>query len=782
MPWANIVSNESLGFITSETGAGYTWSANSRLNRITPWQNDPVSDPHGEAIYVRDEADGRFWSITPGPIRQSVDYEVRHGKGYTVFRHRSNGFIHETTQFVPVDDPVKISWVRLKNESNQPRRISLFSYLQWDLSDGDWQSSWSTQTSIDATGDVIFAKNGRRGVFANSLAFTALISPANADDQQHTCDRSEFLGRGGSLSSPLALEQSAELTGRAGQGFDQCAVSKTSVEVAPGETLQFAVLLGETSSAKGAEDLVACYSNPETWSTALEEVQTAWNDRLAGVQVQTPSSAINVMINDWLPYQNLSCRVWGRSSLYQSGGAYGYRDQLQDAAALVHHLPNLTREQILRHAAHQFVEGDVMHWWHPPHSLGIRTMFSDDLLWLPLFAAEYVDTTGDSSLWEEQVPFRHGEPLPAGEAEIMLTPTEAEESGSLYEHCCRALDRGLTTGRNGLPLMGCGDWNDGMNRVGIGGTGESVWMGFFIDFILGKMLPICEQRADHARLARYQGYREQLRAALHDAGWDGGWYRRAYFDDGTPLGTAAADECQIDALVQAWAVLSGADTPERASKAMQAAADRLVDKEAGLIQLLDPPFDQMENDPGYIKGYLPGVRENGGQYTHGILWFIRAMAELGEGSRAVELLEMITPVSHTKTAKGVATYKAEPYVVAADVYSQPPHAGRAGWSWYTGSAGWMWRVAVESILGITLVEGNTLRIDPRISTDWPEYRVTYRLADRKTIYDIQVHNPDGRQLGIAACELDGNALPVVNGAAEVPLSCDGKTHQITVTL
>ena len=321
-----------------------------------------------------------------------------------------------------------------------------------------------------------------------------------------------------------------------------------------------------------------------------------------------------------------------------------------------------------------------------------------------------------------------------------------------------------------------------MNRVGIGGTGESVWMGFFIDFILGKMLPVCEQRADHARLARYQSYREQLRAALHDAGWDGGWYRRAYFDDGTPLGTAAADECQIDALVQAWAVLSGADTPERASKAMQAAAERLVDKEAGLIQLLDPPFDQMENDPGYIKGYLPGVRENGGQYTHGILWFIRAMAELGEGSRAVELLEMITPVSHTKTAKGVATYKAEPYVVAADVYSQPPHAGRAGWSWYTGSAGWMWRVAVESILGITLVEGNTLRIDPRICTDWPEYGVTYRLADRKTIYDIQVHNPHRRQLDVTACELDGNAIPVANGAAEVPLSCDGKTHQVTVTL
>ena len=421
---------------------------------MTPWQNDPVSDPHGEAIYVRDEADGRFWSITPGPIRQSIDYEVRHGKGYTVFRNGSNGFMHETIQFVPVDDPVKISWVRLKNESNQARQISLFSYLQWDLSDGDWQSSWATQTSIDATGDVIFAKNGRRGVFANSLAFTALISPANADDQQHTCDRSEFLGPGGSLSSPLALTQDAELTGRAGRGFDQCAVSKTTVEVAPGETLQFAVLLGETSSAKGAHDLITNYSNPDTWSTALEEVQTAWNDRLSAVQVETPSSAINLMINDWLPYQNLSCRVWGRSSLYQSGGAYGYRDQLQDAAALVHHLPNLTREQILRHAAHQFVEGDVMHWWHPPHSLGIRTMFSDDLLWLPLFAAEYVATTGDSSLWEEQVPFRQGEPLPAGKAEIMLTPTEAEESGSLYEHCCRALDRGLTTGRNGVAADG----------------------------------------------------------------------------------------------------------------------------------------------------------------------------------------------------------------------------------------------------------------------------------------------------------------------------------------
>jgi cyclic beta-1,2-glucan synthetase len=782
MPWVNIVSNERAGFIVSETGAGYTWAGNSRLNRLTPWHNDPVCDPHGEAIYLRDEDAKTYWSPTPGPVRQPVEYEVCHGFGYTCFRHVSNEFFHETTQFVPCDRAIKITWVRLTNRSDRVRRLRLFSFHHWDLTDGDRASRAHTITTIDTQLGAVFATNNQRGVFADHCSFASLMPPPGAGPVDSTADRTEFLGPQGDLAVPCAVRRGEKFSGRAGEGFDACAAHSVELEVGPGDTVEFAVILGEAAAQAEAAALLQQFQSPESWSTALGEVKAFWSDRLTAVQIHTPSSALDLMVNGWLTYQNLSCRMWGRSATYQSGGAYGYRDQLQDSAALIHHWPKLTRDQILRHAAHQFVEGDVMHWWHPPLSLGIRTMFSDDLLWLPLFAAEYVETTGDEAIWQEQIPFLTGAKVPAGEPEILLTPTQSDESGTLYEHCCRSLDRGLTAGRHGLPLMGCGDWNDGMNRVGIGGSGESVWLGFFIDTILAKMLPICERFADHQRWERYSTYREQLRAALNDAGWDGGWYRRAYFDDGTPMGSAAADECQIDALVQAWAVLSGAAPAERAEKAMQAATERLVDREAGMIKLLDPPFDQMAHDPGYIKGYVPGVRENGGQYTHGVLWFIRAVAELGQGSKAVELLEMLTPIRHTRTPAEVATYQTEPYVVAADVYGQPPHVGRGGWSWYTGSAGWMWRVAVESILGFGIEAGKTLCIDPRISSTWPEYSISYRLPDGKTCYAISVSNPAGKESGVSTATLDGEAAPVVQGVARIPLSKDGKSHSVEILL
>jgi cyclic beta-1,2-glucan synthetase len=776
LPWKNVVSNELAGFIASETGAGNTWAGNSRLNRLTPWQNDPVTDLHSDALYLRDEATGDFWSLTPGPVPQPVPHEVRHGWGYSRFTHTCDQLEQEVVQFAPCDRPVKVSRIRLTNHGLQTRRLRLYGYVHWELNEGQPLGRLAVSTLSDHDRLAVLASHPQRGEFSHGTAFAALT--LSGSEMQLTADRTEFLGLHGDLTAPKAVVNGTPLSGRVGDDIDQCAALSTLIEIQPGQTIQGAFLLGECDSHAAATALIDRLSTAGAIDEALAQAQGSWRDTMASLQVETPAPAIDLMVNGWLPYQNLSCRIWGRSSSYQSGGAYGFRDQLQDSAAWIFHRPEITRRQILLNAAHQFVEGDVLHWWHPPLSKGIRTIFADDLLWLPLAASEYVAATGDNDLWQEQVRYLTAEQVPTGEAEIYLTPRDSGQRGSVYDHCCRALDRGLTTGRNGLPLMGCGDWNDGMNRVGQGGTGESVWMGFFIDYILERMLPVCRQFGDNERAERYGAYREQLRSALDDAGWDGGWYRRAYFDDGTPLGTVAADECRIDALVQAWSVLSGAAPADRAAAAIAAADSRLVDEDAGIIRLLDPPFDKMPQDPGYIKGYLPGVRENGGQYTHGVLWLIRAIAELGQGTRACQLLEMLSPVSHGNSPEVVATYKAEPYVVAADVYGQPPHVGRAGWPWYTGSAGWMFRVAVESILGLHLEQGRQLRIDPRIAADWPEFRVSYRLGDGKTRYEIRVGNPQNRQQGVQSGTLDGRPVMVGETGAVVPLVADGLTHQV----
>ncbi|TWU29326.1 GH36-type glycosyl hydrolase domain-containing protein [Bythopirellula polymerisocia] len=780
LPWNNVISNQQIGFIASETGAGYTWAGNSRLNRLTPWQNDPVCDPHSETFYLRDQETGNYWSLTPGPIAEQTTHEVRHGWGYTTYHHTCEQLEQTVCQFVPCEDSVKITQICLTNHGDKPRHLSLYGYAQWDLSDGRPFDPHHTDTTLDPARQAIYATNARRLDYAEHTAFAAVVGSLNECYQ--TADRSEFIGVHRSVSDPQAIATGENLSGRYGANLDPCAAIQAIITIAPGETKEYAYLLGETSNRDQAQQLIDAYQSPAKVSKALSEVKSFWVDTLTAVQIETPAPAIDLVVNGWLPYQNLSCRFWGRSSSYQSGGAYGFRDQLQDSAALIHHWPELTREQILRNAAHQFVEGDVLHWWHPPQSSGIRTNFADDLLWLPLVASEYVQTTGDQSLWEEQVRFITSELVPPGEPEIFLTPQDSGRSGTVYEHCCLALDRGLTNGVNGLPLMGTGDWNDGMNRVGQQGRGESVWMGFFIDYILERMIPVCQQHGDTQRAVRYSDYRDQLRNALNDAGWDGSWYRRAYFDDGTPLGTAAADECRIDALVQAWAVMSGAAPKERAASAIAEADKRLVDEQAGIIRLLDPPFDKMKNDPGYIKGYLPGVRENGGQYTHGVLWLIRAIAEMGQGTRACQLLEMISPASHGNSPEVVDIYKAEPYVVAADVYGQPPHVGRSGWSWYTGSAGWMFRVAVESLLGIHLEEGNQLRIDPCISADWPECRVRYRLSDRKTVYEIHIQNPNKKERGVTSAVLDGTEVEVAANGALVPVERDGLVHNVVVIL
>ncbi|HEU4630351.1 MAG TPA: hypothetical protein VFS08_11445 [Gemmatimonadaceae bacterium] len=785
LPWVNVVANELTGFIASERGGGYTWSVNSRENRLTPWSNDPVADPCGEALYLRDEESGVFWSPLPGPVPGAGPYEVRHGFGYTLWRHEGMGLAHEVVQFVPRHDPVKLTRLRLTNTGGRPRRLTLWSYAQLVLGVFPHESGRTVVTERDDATGALLAMNPERGEFASRVAFAAVAPPSA--ELTATADRTAFLGAQGSVADPAALRHDAPLDGATGADLDPCVAFRLPLELAPGETVERVVLLGEAEGSDRARELVTAYQDLGVVNEALTEVRDFWRELVGGVQVETPSPALDLMVNGWLTYQNLSCRVWGRSAFYQSGGAFGFRDQLQDASALVYLLPALTRDQIVLHASHQFVEGDVLHWWHPPLGKGMRTRFSDDLLWLPYVTAFYVRTTGDAGVLEEPARFVTARQLEPGEDEAFLVPTDAGTSATVYEHCCRALDRSLTRGAHGLPLMGVGDWNDGMNRVGREGRGESVWLGFFLYDILHDFIPICERRGDAERAARYRDYRRALAAALNDGGWDGAWYRRAYYDDGTPLGSAQSDECRIDTIAQAWAVLSGAAPRDRAEQALDAMEEHLVSEAEGLIRLLTPAFDRTPHDPGYIKGYLPGVRENGGQYTHGALWGVRALAALGRCERAAPLLEMLSPVSHGRTPEEVAVYRTEPYVVAADVYGVAPHVGRGGWTWYTGSAGWLYRVALESVLGFTLDAGERIVLRPCIPAAWPGFTLRYRVPGGATTYEIVVtraaNNGAATSVRVDGAESGaGESAAVRDGAVVIPIVRDGAAHRVAVVL
>lgn len=781
LPWANCVANEQVGFLATESGAGYTWSANSRENKLTVWSNDPVSDPHSEALYLRDEDAHCYWSPLPGPVPGAGAYEVRHSFGATRYRHAGMELDQDTVMFVPRQDPVKLVRLRVTNTSKRTRRFSLFSFTEWVLGAHRGDARRCVVSAREATTGAILAVNPHRGEFAARTAFAAMFSfppgPVEA-----TADRSAFLGLRGSVASPAAVTEGGALVERIGAGLDPCAAFRVPFTLAPGETAEHVILLGEAESRDAATTLLRRYGELSATTAALEEVRHYWTDLVCRMVVRTPSPPIDLMLNGWLVYQTLSCRIWARSAFYQSGGAYGFRDQLQDAAALIHVDPSIARRQILLHAAHQFQEGDVLHWWHPPRSKGIRTRFADDLLWLPYVTAGYIRHSGDGAILDEPVEFLTGPALEPGEGERFLVPSPSGEWANVYEHCCRAMDRSLTRGAHGLPLIGTGDWNDGMNRVGREGRGESVWLGFFLHHIVEAFLPLCNRRGDSARVERYSLYLAELRQALNDAGWDGAWYRRAFYDNGLPLGSADSDECRIDAIAQAWAVLSRAAPTARANQALDAMEAHLVDEAAGLIRLLYPPFDQTPWDPGYIKGYLPGVRENGGQYTHGALWAVRALAEANRPERAAALLTMLSPVHQGGTAEQIARYQLEPYVIAADVYGVAPHVGRGGWSWYTGSAGWMLRVGLESVLGVTLTDGDTLELRPCIPRAWPGFSLRYTLPDSGTVYDIVVTQATPQRAGETDAEADGERLEVLDGAVHIPLRHDGATHQVRVTL
>lgn len=769
-PWANVIANRNqFGFQITETGAGYTWSVNSRENRLTPWSNDAVSDPPGEIIYLRDEDTGSVWSATPLPIRGPEPFVVRHGQGYTVFEHASHGISQELLIFAPLDAPVKISLLRLRNRGDRKRRLTITLYNELVLGVQRTTSAPYVITSIDQAAGTVFARNPFNNEFAERVAFAATSETLSSA----TCDRKEFIGRNGTLANPAAMRRTS-LARRDGAGLDPCAALRITIELAPYEAREVFFLLGEAGSQAEAQEVVQRFSKPAAVNQAFEEVVGHWDEVLGAIEVKTPDAAMDTMLNRWLLYQTLACRIWARSAFYQSGGAFGFRDQLQDVMALVYSRPAVARQQILTASAHQFKEGDVQHWWHPPSGRGVRTRFSDDLLWLPFVTAFYTAITGDLTVLDEVVPFLEQPLLRPDEQEAYMQPSVSTETGTVYEHCIRAIDKSLAVGPHGLPLMGGGDWNDGMNRVGHLGKGESVWVGWFLYTTLVEFAPICSGRNEQPRSDCYREHLEKLKKALADNAWDGDWYRRAYFDDGTPLGSVQNDECRIDSIVQSWAVISGAAESHRAQRAMAAVEEYLIRRGDGLVILFTPPFDRGKLDPGYIKGYVPGVRENGGQYTHAALWTLIAFAVLGDGDRAGELFSLLNPVNHSSTRAGLHKYKVEPYVAVGDVYAVPPHTGRGGWTWYTGSAGWMYRAGLESIIGFKL-RGAKLSVDPCIPRWWREYEINYRRG--AAIYRIKVENPLGISRGIATVELDGN----LQTDDWIPLVEDGN-HSVRIVL
>jgi cellobiose phosphorylase len=780
-PWINVIANPNFGFTVSERGAGYTWSENSRENKLTSWSNDPIKDSHSEAFYIRDEENRQYWSPCPGPVAAPTTVQVIHGFGYSRFNLEVNGLQQNLLQFVHASKAVKFSTLTLKNTTESRQKLSVFRYLDRVLGVERSVSSRFVNQEATEDGRTLFACNHYNNEFAGRTVFASLINPKAGAMNRFTTDRNRFIGRNRSLSKPLAIESEKWLDNALVYGGEPCAAFQTYLELEPNESVTITFLEGEAADRETAEQLICEFSDLAQVEAEFLNIQTFWKGIRAKVRISTPDKSLDILVNGWLMYQNLSSRMWARTGFYQAGGAFGFRDQLQDSMAALYADPLICRNQLLLHAAHQFLEGDVLHWWHPPTGRGIRSKISDDRLWLPYVLDFYLASTGDRAILTEKVPYISARLLEPTEHEVYLHPFTLEQTGTLYEHCCKTIDVSLKFGSHGLPLIGGGDWNDGMNRVGEEGKGESVWLGFFMYDILIKFEQICRSMQDTARADHYALTAKELKVTLNEKGWDGEWYLRAFYDDGTPIGSSRTAECKIDAISQAWSIFSNVASEQRGKQSLQAVEQHLISEEGKFIRLLTPPFDKTEKDPGYIKGYIPGVRENGGQYTHAALWTVKAFAALGMGEKAVHYLNMINPINHALDTPSADKYKVEPYVVAADVYAEDPLMGQGGWTWYTGSAGWMYRVALESILGVQF-NGDSLLLNPAISESWEGFTVDLLLDDQATTYHLELLNPSKLQSGLLAGTVDGEAVRFEVAPAKILLVKDKGKHRIRLTL
>ncbi len=769
-PWVNVIGYPGFGFMVSELGSQSTWALNSGENRLTPWYNDPVCDPTGEALYLRDEETGEVWTPTPLPAGADLPYRVTHGAGYTIFEHNSHGLHQCLTLFASPEDPVKIVQLKVKNTLDHTRRITATQYVEWVLGTTHAANMAYIIPEYNSDLECLLATNPYNAEFGERVAFLIASKAVHS----LTADRTEFLGRGGTAAFPVALHRLG-LETRITPGEDPCAVLQLHLDLQPGASEEIYFVIGQGKDKEQALALAKKYHDAAFVGAAYERTHLFWNHLLDAVQVHTPEPATDLILNRWMLYQTLSSRIWGRTGFYQPSGAFGFRDQLQDVLALLAIDPGITRSQIVNAAQRQFEEGDVMHWWHPPSGRGVRTRFSDDLLWLPYVTARYIEATGDTSFLDEKIPFRRALPLAEGEDERYGEYAQTDQSFSLMEHCLRAIEKGATAGPHGLPLIGAGDWNDGLNRVGVNGQGESVWLAWFLYDVLERFAAICDQAGNNRTAQRYRSQAEEYAAAVERSAWDGAWYRRAYYDDGTPLGSIENKECKIDAIAQSWAVLSGAGDPSHNRQAMQSLSEQLVRPQDRLALLFAPPFDKTTRDPGYIKGYLPGTRENGGQYTHAAAWTAWAFASLGDGKQAGALFDLLNPVFQSDTAEKAAVYRVEPYVICADIYSQPPYVRRGGWTWYTGSAAWMYRLGLEAILGFQKI-GDTLQVAPVIPPAWDGFEIRYQFG--KSVYLIQVHNPDHVASHVRKIVLDGQPLR----DDFIPLVDDQQEHRVELTM